>query len=169
MADLGRDHVFYAAFFSGPIKHLTEKSGLQGARKTGYFPLFKKKQHYKLKNVFLDLSKILQPFEEAFPTQVTALEILHEHSTNARFDPVLALLSSTVTYMRLSLQKHALSHQVLLLRTVMFETITYKFYSCLIDQFYRFVLSSVKGFLIHRKHFFLRCLNYPLINVECRK
>ena len=56
MADLGRGHVFSAEFFSGPIKHQTEKSGPQGARKTGYFPLFKKKR-YKLKNVFLDLSK----------------------------------------------------------------------------------------------------------------
>ena len=58
---------------------------------------------------------------------------------NARFHPVVALLSSTVTYMHLSLQKCALSHQVLLLRTVMFETITCNFSSCLRDKFYRAV------------------------------
>ena len=40
MADLGRGHVFSAAFFSGPIKHQTEKSGPHGARKTGYLKVF---------------------------------------------------------------------------------------------------------------------------------
>ena len=53
---LGRGHVLSAAFFSGPIKHQTEKIDPQSARKTGYFPLFIKKR-YKFKNVFLDLSK----------------------------------------------------------------------------------------------------------------
>ena len=55
VADLGRDHVFSAALFSGPIKHQTEESGPQGARKTSETLQLK---HYKLKNIILDMSKI---------------------------------------------------------------------------------------------------------------
>ena len=40
VTDLGRGHSLSTAFFSGPIKHQTEKCGPHGARKTGYLKVF---------------------------------------------------------------------------------------------------------------------------------
>ena len=152
VADFRKRPCFSCRIFSRPIKHQIEKSGPQGSCKTGYFPSLKKKRYKFKKCVPRHVQKFYSRLKKLFQHKWRRSKFFM--NANVRFDPVLALLNSTVTYMRLSLQKRALSHQVLLLGTVMFETIICNFSSCLIDKFYRFLLSSVKGFLIHRKYFF---------------